>query len=137
MHVKPVDMRNFCCGKAFRRDEISTHVINVHQQILPGKCFTTLTVEALLLTQANIEARQSIPKLKMRSAANCRFLRNECTVEALWSTHFYNVVRRFEQHIFVPADLSRYINIGALQTTFTNKKRFAAIKIYLVFQVNI
>jgi hypothetical protein len=73
MHVKPVDMRNFCCGKAFRRDEISTHVINVHQQILPGKCFRTPTVEALL-TQANKEARQSIPKIKMRSAANQEIL---------------------------------------------------------------
>jgi hypothetical protein len=37
MHVKPLAMRNFCCGKTFRRDEIADHVINIHQQILPGK----------------------------------------------------------------------------------------------------
>ena len=36
MHVKPVNIRSFICGKVFRRDEIHQHIINVHQEIIPG-----------------------------------------------------------------------------------------------------
>ena len=36
MHVKPLNIRNFVCGKVFRRDEIHQHIANVHQQIIPG-----------------------------------------------------------------------------------------------------
>ena len=36
MHVKPLNLRNFVCGKVFRRDEIHQHISNVHQQIIPG-----------------------------------------------------------------------------------------------------
>ena len=36
MHVKPLAIRNFICGKVFRRDEIVDHLINVHQEIIPG-----------------------------------------------------------------------------------------------------
>ena len=36
MHVKPVQIRSFICGKVFRRDEIADHLVNVHQEIIPG-----------------------------------------------------------------------------------------------------
>lgn len=36
MHVKPVNIRSFICGKIFRRDEIQQHIINTHQEIIPG-----------------------------------------------------------------------------------------------------
>ena len=36
MHVKPINIRSFICGKIFRRDEIHQHIINIHQEIIPG-----------------------------------------------------------------------------------------------------
>ena len=36
MHVKPFNIRSFICGKVFRRDEIQQHIINIHQEIIPG-----------------------------------------------------------------------------------------------------
>ena len=36
MHVKPVNIRSFICGKVFRRDEIHKHITNIHQEIIPG-----------------------------------------------------------------------------------------------------
>ena len=36
MHVKPLNIRSFICGKVFRRDEIHQHIINIHQEIIPG-----------------------------------------------------------------------------------------------------
>ena len=36
MHVKPVNIRSFICGKVFRRDEIHQHITNIHQEIIPG-----------------------------------------------------------------------------------------------------